>query len=162
MHLYTLDESIVAIQERIEAHAAEHEGEIPDDLDAMLEGLLIDRERKLLDLGRWVKGLDAEGAAITAEARKLMARAARTDALAERVKAAIARSMLQGEKLSDVNTALSWRKSQAVEITDEAAIPDAYYKVVRAVSKADIKADLKAGREVAGAVLVERQNLQIK
>jgi hypothetical protein len=162
MHLYDLDQRILAVGEYINAYAAEHDGEIPDDLDAVLDALKIERDDKLLNLARWIKALDAESAAITAEARKLAARAAQRESLAERIKSAVARSLGEGVRLESPDTILSWRSSQAVEITDESAIPEQFFHVVRSVSKADIKAEIKSGREVAGAKIVTKNNLQIK
>lgn len=57
---------------------------------------------------------------------------------------------------------LSTRKSQAVEITDEAELPDAFWVVKREVSKSTISEALKAGEEVPGAVMKENVSLQIK
>ena len=59
---------------------------------------------------------------------------------------------------------LSYRKSEAVVLTDEAVIPDEYKKEKLTVSidKTEIKKALKAGTEVPGAVIEVRQNLQIK
>ena len=57
---------------------------------------------------------------------------------------------------------LSTRKSQAVEILDEAELPDAFWVVKREVSKSSISEALKAGEEVPGAVMKENVSLQIK
>lgn len=59
---------------------------------------------------------------------------------------------------------ISFRKSTAVLIEDEAAIPSDY--IVQTVTtkpdKAAIKEAIKDGKEVAGAALVENRNIQIK
>lgn len=59
---------------------------------------------------------------------------------------------------------LSFRKSEAVEITDERMIPAEFTtsKTVVDISKIKIKEALKKGGSVQGAQLVTRQNLQIK
>ena len=71
---------------------------------------------------------------------------------------------LQGQKFSTARCAVSFRKSEAVEILDEASIPQNY--VVETVStkpdKKTIKEAIKAGQEVAGCRLVENLNLSIK
>lgn len=59
---------------------------------------------------------------------------------------------------------VSYRKSEAVEVLDESLIPEDYIKVStrKAPDKAAIKAILKNGGEVAGCVLRENRNIQIK
>lgn len=57
---------------------------------------------------------------------------------------------------------LSTRRSQAVEIVDEAELPEAFWVVKKEVSKSAIAASLKDGEEVPGAVLKENYSVQIK
>lgn len=59
---------------------------------------------------------------------------------------------------------MSYRRSEAVEVFDESLIPEDYIKisVKKAPDKTAIKAILKSGGEVAGCVLRENRNLQIK
>ena len=57
---------------------------------------------------------------------------------------------------------LSFRTSKAVEITDEAKIPNIYIKVATSVDKTKLRADLMAGVVVEGAELKENKSLQIR
>lgn len=57
---------------------------------------------------------------------------------------------------------LSTRRSVAVEIVDEAEIPETFFVTKREASKAAISAALKGGEEVPGAFLKENVSLQIK
>lgn len=57
---------------------------------------------------------------------------------------------------------LSFRNSTAVNITDEANIPNQYIKVETSVDKMAIKRDLAAGIEVKGAELITNKSLQIR
>ena len=59
---------------------------------------------------------------------------------------------------------LQFRKSEAVEIVDEEAIPPQYLreKVTVTPAKDEIKADLKAGATIPGAILKKNVNLTIK
>jgi hypothetical protein len=67
------------------------------------------------------------------------------------------------ERISSPTINLSFRKSEAIEITEESAIPAAYLdQPPPTVSKSRIKDALKAGTLVPGANLVTRQNLQVK
>lgn len=56
----------------------------------------------------------------------------------------------------------SLRTSQAVEITDEAKIPNEYIKVATSVDKTKLRADLMAGVVIEGAELKENKSLQIR
>lgn len=68
------------------------------------------------------------------------------------------------EKMQTEINELSYRKSEAVVLTDEAVIPTEYKKekLTISIDKTEIKKALKAGTEVPGAMIEVRQNLQIK
>lgn len=57
---------------------------------------------------------------------------------------------------------LSFRTSQAVEITDEAKIPNGYIKVTTSVDKKKLRDDLLAGVVVEGAELKMKKSLQVR
>lgn len=57
---------------------------------------------------------------------------------------------------------LSLRTSQAVEITDEAKLPNEYIKVATSVDKSALRADLLAGVVVEGAELKTNKSLTIR
>lgn len=56
----------------------------------------------------------------------------------------------------------SLRSSKAVEITDEAKIPNEYIKVSTTIDKSALRADLMAGVVIEGAELKENKSLQIR
>lgn len=68
------------------------------------------------------------------------------------------------DKLETEFNNLSFRKSEAVSIIDEASIPAEYWNIkeVKTIDKVWIKEAIKSGKEVAGASIETRQNLQIK
>ena len=61
-----------------------------------------------------------------------------------------------------VGGTLSFRKSVAVVVDDEAEVPEAYRKTTWTLDKAAIKEALKNGEEVPHACLQENMNLQVK
>lgn len=72
-------------------------------------------------------------------------------------------SLLNGEKFKSAKVSFSYRKSEAVEITDICQIPSEYLKIAEPTAdKMGIKQALKAGAEIPGAELVEKMNLQMK
>ena len=81
---------------------------------------------------------------------------------AERLKAYLAGN-LGGEKFKSDRVTISYRKSDSVEITDAAALPVEYLRTKEPEpNKSEIKKALKAGKKVSGAVLVEKESIQIK
>lgn len=57
---------------------------------------------------------------------------------------------------------ISFRTSTAVNITDEAYIPNQYIKVETSIDKMALKKDLKAGLVIEGAELVTNKSIQIR
>lgn len=128
-----------------------------------LEALMMQREEKLENIALWIKNLNADATAYKAE----------KDAFAEREKAAKNKAeslkrylslALDGQKFTTAKCAVSFRRSERIEITDEAIIPKEYVTEVVTVSpdKKAIKEAIKAGQEVSGAMLTESLNIQIK
>lgn len=68
------------------------------------------------------------------------------------------------EKLDTELNKLSYRKSEAVILTNEELIPAEYKKekLTISIDKTEIKKAIKAGTEVPGAEIETRNNLQIK
>ena len=68
------------------------------------------------------------------------------------------------DKLETALNNLSYRKSESVSILDENSIPSEYWKVkeVKTVDKIMIKEAIKSWKEVTGASIETKQNLQIK
>jgi hypothetical protein len=122
----------------------------------------MERDQLVLDLAAYLLGEKAEAEAITAQAAKLLERAGRHEKRAAWIRDVIARNVEPGRKLSDTRSEIGWRKSTAVEITDEAAVPDELYRYSRSIDRTEIGKRLKAGEAVPGAELVHRQNLQVR
>ena len=136
-------------------------GEIID--PERLEALQMERGRKIENVALWVKNLKADLTAFKAE----------KDAFAERERQAKAKieslskwltMALDGQKFSTSKVAVSFRKSEAVEILDESKIPKKFIrkKIETAPDKTAIKEAIKNGLKVRGAELVENQNISIK
>jgi sulfur carrier protein ThiS len=85
---------------------------------------------------------------------------------ADNIKNYISFSLLKNgiEKLETDISKLSFRKSQSLVITDEKLIPEEFIKIkeVKSIDKIAIKEAIKGGRTIDGAIIEEKQNLQIK
>lgn len=157
MTLFDIDKAIFDFEFEID----EETGEI---LNAeALDELQMERDAKIEGVGLWIKNLEAEAAAVKAEKDNMADRQKRLEKKAESLKRYLAYA-LDGQKFSTPKIALSWRRSESVVITDEALLPENCLNVtiVKKPDKKVIKDALKAGKEIMGAELVEKQNLQIK
>lgn len=154
MTLYEIDSAIMAC---IDAET----GEIVD--PDKLEALQMERERKIENVALWVKNLKALTSAIKAEKDALAEREAIHKAKIESLSKWLV-GVLDGAKFETPKVKISFRNSEAVEITDESEIPAEYMreKVQTAPDKTAIKEALKSNFNVPGAILVQNKNIQIK
>ena len=139
-------------------------------LDAeKLDALQMGRTTKLEGVTLWIKNLLADVEAYEKEIATFVARKKAAENKIESLKNYLAYA-LNGEKFSTTKCAVSYRKSQAADITDEAEFktwavtnrPDLLTIQEPKINKSEIKRCLKDGESIPGAALVERQNIQIK
>ena len=153
-NLYEIDQ---AIMECLDFET----GEI---LDAeRLDALQMERNSKIEGVACWIKNLTADAIAYKAEKEAFAEREKKALKKAEDLKAWLA-GALDGQKFSTWRCAVSFRKSEAVEIMDEALLPSELKteKITYSPNKTAIKEAIKAGQEIPGAQLVERLNASIK
>ena len=163
--LYSID---FEIEKAIEAmfDTVNEDGEIDAGTVEKFEALKEERAKKLDNVGAFIKNEAAELDAINAEIDHLKQRATVKKNRIERLKNYVSDSLLStGDmKFETGRVAYSFRKSTTVNITDMNALPAEYVKVKTetAADKTAIKKAIQAGATVNGAVLEEKQNLQIK
>ena len=153
-NLYEIDKGIL---ECIDAET----GEVIDPV--RLENLQMERNQKIENVALWVKNLLSDADAIKGEKDALADREAKCRKKAEDLKLWLSK-VLEGQKFSTAKCAVSFRRSEQVEIYDENAIPKDFFveAVVRRPDKVSIKERLKNGEDIIGCRLVENQNIQIK
>ena len=128
-----------------------------------LEALEGEFEKKALDIACWIKDLKAEAEALKAEKQNLAKRQQVCENKVESLKGYLERT-LNGAKYKDARAAISYRKSETVEV-DEGAIeelPARFIKVEKSVMKTALKDALKGGQTFDGCRIVEHNNLQIR
>ena len=155
MTIYEIDQALLSLIDP-------DTGEISD-FDAFA-GLQMEREAKVESMALWVKNLNAEADAIKAERDNLYEREKAARNKADRLKKYLA-EILQGEKFSSPKVAISYRKSTAVEIADEAEFISRGQRVLNPQPpKIDKRQSARASNPAKnpGASLVERDNIQIK
>lgn len=160
MHIYEIEQQIM---ELYDAAVDEETGEIKSE-EALekINALEGERENKLENLALWQKQLVADAAMIKNEKMALAERQAKLEKKAESLKKFLAYA-LDGEKLNTARVAVSYRKSETVEIAEGTVLPMEYLTFKEPTpNKTEIKKALKAGTVIEGCQIVTNQNMQIK
>ena len=159
--LYEINQNILNCITTAEGMTVNTEtGEVID-LEA-LEQLELERSEKIRNIALWIKNLKSDVTALDAEEKAFKARKDAAKRKAEQLSGYLA-SVLNGEKVTGTDFAISWRKSTAVNVLDEKALPPTFLvPQPPKVDKTGISKALKNGEAVSGAELVERQNMTIK
>lgn len=162
MNLYHIQQEHLNLLAQIE----EAEGELSPHMEQALGFTLDAFEAKAVSVGFLTKHIADGITAIDAEMKRLKAMKDAAERKQEWFEAQISAAMQQFgiDKIDTPTLKIGFRKSEAVEIDNCELVPAVYMieKVTEAPDKKAIKDAIKAGKEVPGASLVTRQNLQIK
>jgi hypothetical protein len=135
-------------------------GEIFDEVK--FEELALERDVKIENICLWIKNLKAEAEALKAEKDVFAQRQKATENKMESLKKYIS-AYLDGAAFKTAKVAVSFRKSESIEVDEGANIPDEYLRFKEPeVNKTELKKALKDGKHIEGVSLVEKQNIQIK
>ena len=151
--------SLYEIDAQIMACVDFETGEIID--AEKLEQLQMQFNDKVEGIALWIKNLVAEAKMIKEEKDNLAARQKVCENKAESLKKYLGQA-LAGEKFKTPKVSISYRKSESVEVADVEFLSPEYLKFKPEADKTKIKEALKAGEVVEGAMLVEKNNIQIK
>lgn len=143
----------------------DNDGVVDEDMNLALAINLEQLETKGKSYGFIIKTLDSEIEMIDKEVERLKqlkdARVKTSDQLKERLLDAM--ELFDIVKLESPLLKISLKKSERVEANPD-IVPTEYLnkKVTFTVDKVKIKADIKAGKSIVGAVITTHNNLQIK
>ena len=160
MTIYEIDAALMAC---IDPETGEVDAEQFDKLSEA-------REQKIENIACYYKQLTAEAEAIKAEEKALAERRKAKENKAESLKGFLA-SILNGEKFETARCAVSWRKTQATEITDaQAAITwllahehdDVVTYPEPTINKTLLKKVIKGGEDVPGTALRDSMSMGVK
>lgn len=128
-----------------------------------LDGLTAEREMKLENIGLYIKTLDYKTKALKAEEQALAERRKQAEKKAEWLKGYAANSIANYGAIETTRIKMTVRKSESVKL-DISLLQTEYYKskTTWEPDKQMIKDKLKEGKEIAGATLEIKHNLQIK
>lgn len=129
---------------------------------SLLDGLQEAYTEKVDGIAQYIEELFARANALHERAAALIERAKQTEKKAECLKRYLGEALGYKKYESDA-VKIGFRKSVSVNV-DEDYLPEEYFSVteVRKADKASIKSALLAGTVIPGAMLVEKQNIQIK
>ena len=169
--LYAVDTAFRAVLDRADAYASEHDGEIPETLDAELSALGMSRDDLLESHVRELRNVEARENAHNDEATRQGELAGLEHDRAERIKGALARVLGVGNKWASTTAKLSWHTAYeaiiAPEVTPE-SLPKDCQRIVPAVpehsefDKNAIKAAIRGGREIPGCSVKDKHSLTVK
>lgn len=165
MTLYEIDKRIEdAMKRAIDPETGEI---INDEAMAELEQLDMERPIKIENIAMYIKNLEADADVEDAKAKPFEDEAKKFKAIAKRSRNEAnslrhyLKQHLHGEAFEGKYIKISFRKSEGVVVNDLTKIPPYYLNTSPDI--ASIRAALKLDPEsVPGAVLEERQNIQIK
>lgn len=131
-----------------------------------LDALAMDTQEKVLSCARAVKNFDVLLKSMKDAKHDLESRIRSTERIMDTIKSRCLDAMrvLDTKSIKAADIAVSARRSEQVEVFDEALVCDEFWteKVTRTVSKTAIKEAIKAGQEVQGARVVQNLTLTIK
>ena len=160
MKLYEIDAQLEALINNFD----EETGELLCD-PAEVDALMLAKEEKLEGIALWIKDLKAEAAMIKTEEDALSKRRQVIENKATRTTAFL-QNYLNGATFKSPKVAVSYRRSQKVEIDMDVFMADPAEAFIRRKDpepdKTAIKAALKDGGIVPGAKLVDTITISIK
>ena len=153
--LYELESKIANFEFIID----EETGEITnaDELDK----IELERETKIENVALWIKNLNSDIEAYKREKESFAEKERVAKNKLESLKGYLAYA-LHGDKFKTDRVNISYRKSETVQLADNFDNPKYLIPQEPKIDKMAIKKALKDGEEVKGAMLIEKQNIQVK
>lgn len=167
-NLFALTGDVLALQQRV-TELAESPGASTEDLEALLscEAEALDQFLAKAEGYCWaIKAFQASAAVRKVHAQRLQDLATEDVQQADRLLGVLTKAMAKVSPNQKTwrlaSHAVARRKSETVQLEPEASeLPKRYQRVKVEADKTLIKADLKAGVEIKGAQIVERQNWKL-
>lgn len=166
MSLYSLTDECRSLYDALMASVDEETGEV----DISLVNALAERqeawEDKAVAVACVYRSLDEDAARVGREIERLTAMKKRLERERDRVKEGLSAAFtaLGVEKVKGMYADISFRASEQTIIDNADAVPEEYMtvKTTYTPNKTAIREAIKAGKEVPGAHLEQKKNIQIK
>lgn len=161
MQLYEIKNEYLSFMRAVE------DGLIPEEAFAdTLEGIVGEIEDKADNIACVIKSIDAEILAIKAEEDRLADRRKAKESRKEWLKNYLSEALINCglDKVETARNKITFRKSEAVEISEGVKLPERFItvKTTEAPNKTELKNAIKSGEIIEGVILRTNQNIQIK
>lgn len=161
MKLFEISEAL----ERVIFDSTDVNGEISDEgLEAITE-IEGEMKAKATNVALYIMGELAEAKAVEEHAKRLQERVRSHKNRAAKLKSYLERTLLHDlgqEVIDDPRVKIAWRKSQAVVVDEDAALPPELTRVKVEPDKVAIKERLKSGMAIEGCTLEDRVSMVLK
>lgn len=135
-------------------------GEIVDEL--ALEALEMEKAEKIENIALWIKNLNAKAKALKEEKDAFAAREKTANNQIKNLKKYLM-CALNGQKFESTKVKIFYGSSESIEIENENVIPEEFLTPAKpTVNKTELKAAIKAGRNIPGVSIVSTPNLRMK
>jgi hypothetical protein len=162
LNIYQIEKEYLELANQL----IESGGECSPELELQLTINQEQLEQKARGYGFVVKQMESDVSIIDAEIERLKGLKKTREKTIERLETTVSNAMqlYQIQKLETPTLKISFRKSESVEIDNEADIPAQFLKekTTYTIDKTAIKEAIKKGEVVIGARLQVNQNIQIK
>ena len=167
MSLFDIDEQILKLISLEESDLVDAEtGEVLIDICEELDKLDMQRNEKIVHIGRYIDSLSRESELLKEKAKQLTERAKSKDVKIERLEEYVKESMLKfgTKKIEDETVTVRLNSTKIVQVNDETLIPEEYMvtKVEVKPDKRRILAELKSGKQIAGVELGESNSITVR
>ncbi len=165
MNLYDIPDELYRLYEDI----TDENGEVDEEIVKQMENLGIKRDEKEINVSLYIKELSYEIGACETEEARIKRKKENLKKRRKYFKNMLAFS-LDGRKINTPQVSVYFRKSESVKVDDgfidyarKHNLNNFYRKTVDyKVKKAEIKKELKEGKEIPYCELEVKQNIQIK
>ena len=161
MNLY----EITALENQIEIIAEQNDGEIPEELFQELVEKQTESLVQIENLCKYIRHLELGIDMCKSEIDRINKMKEKANKRIEGIKKYLTPYIAKQGKIEAGTFILSIRKSESVNIINEQKIPLKYFDTIPEslqVNKKIIKEAIKSGKDISGAELEKKNNLQIK
>lgn len=133
-------------------------------LEEKINSIEEELDQKVDNLAKLIKSLQGDVESYKLEETRLKNRRIALENKVEGIKKYIESQLVASgkEKIKGIFTVGIQNNPSSVELVNEDAIPEVYISYEKHISKQDILIDLKAGKEVAGAIMKQTKSLRIR
>ena len=151
MNLYEIDRAML--------DCVNEDGEIID--LAKFHELSMSRNDKIQNIAKWIKNLASDAEALKNEKESFAHRQKVVENKLEALKQYLS-DYLGGQKFITSEVAVTFKKSEVLDVSDTAIVPGEYLRIKTEVDKNSLKKAIKSGLVLDGVQIIEKVNVQVK